>query len=412
MPFNKLKNLTSIQLVMALRSASIVIQTALVLFVTLGLGYELPILSMMLVIALELAFNVYWFVLYKLGKPERKLHLIIQLVADVIFLGWLLYFSGGATNAFVSLLLIPIAIAAVSLSLRALAFVTAAAISTYSLLLWLMPMHVMHGNMEAHFIGMWLNFLFSAAVVSVVVNQMAAIIHQRELTIARFREDQLKQERIVALGVASAQVTHDLATPIASMRLLMDELKEEQCYDEELIEDIDKQLSRCSENLHAFRQMTDDIKQNKKHNVSTPKLFKQVKQHCQLTYPQIDFRFQEPDDSGAVHADSSLIPAIVNVINNAVIASTELDSKQVDISSGISQKNWQLTIRDFGKGFKANQFAQLGSVPQQSEQGFGMAILLSNVSLERLGGALTLENHQDGGAKVVLSLPINEIGDE
>lgn len=403
--------LTSIQIVMALRSASIFIQTGLVLFVVLALGYELPIFNMMAVIVAEFVFNTLWYVYYQRGNLEKKAHLVTQLIADVLFLGCLLYFSGGATNAFVSLLLIPIAIAAVSLPLRGLAFVACSAIATYSILLWLMPMHMMHGNMEAHFIGMWLNFLFSTAVVSIVVNQMASIIHRRELTIARYREEQLKQERIIALGVASAQVTHDLATPIASLRLMADELKEDSAVDPELMTSIDQQLSRCSEKLHAFRQMSEDIKLNKRVEYTGQQLFKQIMRHCQLNYPHVNFRFSEQlnkDDSRVVKADGSLVPAIVNVINNAVIASGELSSNQVDITSVESNSYWQLSIRDFGNGFKPEQFSQLGHLPQPSEKGFGMAILLSNASLERLNGKLELTNHLQGGAQVKMSLPFFE----
>ncbi len=404
-----LPKLTSIQLVMALRSVSIVVQTCLVLFVVMALSYELPVEYMMAVILAEVVFNVAWYVYYQRGNAEQKSHLVLQLIGDVIFLGWLLYFSGGATNAFVSLLLIPIAIAAVSLHLKGLAFVALTAIATYSWLLWLMPMHVMHGNMEAHFIGMWMNFLLSAVVVSVVVNQMALIIRRRELTIAQFREEQLKQERIIALGVASAQVTHDLATPIASLQLMVDELKDESNIEPELMQGIEQQLARCSEKLHAFRQMSEDIKVNKRVEYSAKQLFNQIIRHCQLNYPHVDFRFSvqcETTASNIVKADGSLIPAIVNVINNAVIASGELESNQVDIISSEVNSQWQLSIRDFGKGFDTGQFIQLGNVPQPSEQGFGMAILLSNSSLERLGGALKLTNHQQGGAEVVMTLPL------
>ncbi len=402
--------LTSIQLVMALRSASIMIQTGLVLFVILALHYELPVEYMVAVIVGEFIFNVAWYIYYQRGNLERKYHLVVHLIADVLFLGLLLYFSGGATNAFVSLLLIPIAIAAVSLPLRGLAFVALSAVATYSWLLWLMPMHLMHGNMDAHFIGMWLNFLLSAAVVSIVVNQLSLIIQRRELTIAQYREEQLKQERIIALGVASAQVTHDLATPIATLRLMADELNEEKHVDPALAQAIDQQLKRCSEKLHAFREMSEAIKTNQRIENTTSEIFKQIKRHCQLNYPQVDFRFSEQLASHhkIISADGSLIPAVVNVINNAVIASGAMNSNQVDIASVETQQTWCLTVRDFGSGFKPAQFSELGNLPQPSEKGFGMAIMLSNASLERLGGKLALTNHQQGGAQVEMTLPLSE----
>jgi len=38
-----------------------------------------------------------------------------------------------------------------------------------------------------------------------------------------------------------------------------------------------------------------------------------------------------------------------------------------------------------------------------------MAMLLSNASFERLGGKLQLSNHHQGGAQVVISLPLQYI---
>ncbi|MFM9745868.1 hypothetical protein ACKI2C_50795, partial [Streptomyces brasiliscabiei] len=84
----------------------------------------------------------------------------MQLTADVLFLSVLLSLSGGATNAFVSLLLLPIMIAAVSVSAKGLAYIAVLAISAYSLLLYKMPQHSMHHmDMTSHFVGMWVNFV-------------------------------------------------------------------------------------------------------------------------------------------------------------------------------------------------------------------------------------------------------------
>jgi two-component system sensor histidine kinase RegB len=152
---------------------------------------------------------------------------LVQICADIVFLSLLLFFSGGATNAFVSLLLIPIAIAAVTLSPILLALVAILAITSYSILLWFLPMSVMHGNMQGHFIGMGINFLFSTLVVALVVGKMARSINRQELAIAAYRENLLKQEQVTSLGVASAQVTHQLATPIATVQLLTEELSDD-----------------------------------------------------------------------------------------------------------------------------------------------------------------------------------------
>lgn len=106
------------------------------------------------------------------------------------FLTILLSLSGGATNAFVSLLLLPIMIAAITLSARGLAYIAILAIAAYSLLLIRMPEHSMHQmNMNGHFIGMWVNFVISACVIALVIGAMNRALQQRERTIAKVREN-------------------------------------------------------------------------------------------------------------------------------------------------------------------------------------------------------------------------------
>lgn len=398
------KKLSSLELILALRACSITVQLSLVLFVNLFLGYALPWVPILVIIVAEVAFNGVSFVFYNNKPIQRKRHIFLQLLADILFLGALLYFSGGATNAFISLLLVPIAIGAVSLPVTSVFILALLAIGIYSLLLWLMPMHVMHGNMEGHFIAMWINFLFSTAVVSIVVAQMAKAISKKELTIAKYREEQLKQERILALGVASAQVTHDLATPIASIRLLVDEIKEDGV-DDVAIADLDNQIDRCSEKLATFRATTEEIKQNKLVQKSSQSLFKQLKQYCQLYYPQIQFEFVESAQQSTVFADSSLIPAMLNTINNAVTASESMGSNKVKIASKSTDNSWVVSIIDEGKGFEKSQFVKLGNDVLESDGGLGIAMLLSNASLERHNGSLFIKNHETLGAEVVIELP-------
>ena len=86
-------------------------------------------------------------------------------------------------------------------------------------------MHQM--NMSGHFIGMWVNFVISACVIALVIGAMNRALQQRERTIAKVREKQLRSEQLVTLDGAAAQITHQLATPIANLQLLFEELVEE-----------------------------------------------------------------------------------------------------------------------------------------------------------------------------------------
>jgi len=421
-----LKRASQVYLILALRSVAIVIQLLLILFVNLALQYQLPWTPLFVIIGVEVLFSLaslYYYRRFSIAKRNKKntltdkVSLLVQICADILFLSLLLYFSGGATNAFVSLLLIPIAIAAVTLTPLLLALVAGLAISSYSILLWLMPMSVMHGNMEGHFIGMWVNFLFSTTVVALVVGKMARAINQRELAIASYRENLLKQEQVIALGVASAQVTHQLATPISTVQLLADELAEE-LPDNIVIGEMLTELERCRESLQSFRQMTFDLKDQLITPMLCTTVMQQISDHMSLNYPEIKLviKLEKPQDAevnfeqAKVLADASLLPAILNLMNNAIRATKANNSVMIELTSEVIEDSWQMIIRDYGAGFTLSKLAELGVKPVASEQGLGMAVLLSHASLGRLGGKLALTNHQKGGALVTLSLPLdNEV---
>ncbi|PKI15909.1 sensor histidine kinase [Colwellia sp. 12G3] len=409
------KKTSQIQVIIALRSTAITIQLLLIIFVNLGLAYQLPWTPLVSVISLEILFTLSSYIYYRHNhlseKKASQKAILVQICADIIFLSLLLFFSGGATNAFVSLLLIPIAIAAVTLTPLLLSIVAFLAIASYSILLWSLPMSVMHGNMQGHFIGMGINFLFSALVVAIVVGKMARSINQQELAIAAYRENLLKQEQVTSLGVASAQVTHQLATPIATVQLLADELSEN-LPNNDIVADMQSQLTRCRDSLAEFRAMVFEIKEQVVKVINCQDLFNEITVSVRFNNPEIHLQLQNntgcnSTEAVTINADATLLPAIINLINNAIRASKANNSKTLCLTSQIIKGNWQFTIRDYGKGFTLKKLNELGVKPVNSEQGFGMAVFLSHASLERLGGKLALTNHQDGGALVTLSMPIS-----
>ena len=218
----------AISRLLMLRSGAIAVQLIAVLSVYFLLEHQIALMPLLAVITLEAVFQLASIFAYRNVSQAKPAGMLMQLTADVLFLTILLSLSGGATNAFVSLLLLPIMIAAITLSARGLAYIAVLAIAAYSLLLIKMPEHSMHQmNMNGHFIGMWVNFVISACVIALVIGAMNRALQQRERTIAKVREKQLRNEQLVTLDGAAAQITHQLATPIANLQLLFEELLEE-----------------------------------------------------------------------------------------------------------------------------------------------------------------------------------------
>lgn len=399
------KMMGAIERILLLRSVAIVIQLCAVIGVYLFIPHDISVLPLLLIIAFEIVFHLLSWQRYR-HRQASTIAVAIQAIADIVFLTLLMAYSGGATNAFVSLLLMPIVIGAVSLPTRMLAVVSLGAVLAYSALLMSLPTHQHHMDMTNHFIGMWVNFLLSVIVVTLVVGTMSKMITNRERAIARQREDQLKSEQLVSLGVASAQVTHQLATPLANLQLLFEEISEE-FPDDEAVKAMASPLATCRNELNHFRELATAIRENQISAISPLTLFSNIKTASNLQYPEIELvtHISEHDFANIrINSDAMLLPAICNLLQNAVKANQQAGINQVELGLGVEADHVIISIRDFGGGIDAT--AAHGAALVESDKGFGMALMLSNSTFERLDGELSLSNHADLGAVASVKLPM------
>ena len=403
----------TISRLLMLRSGAIAVQLIAVLSVYFLLDYQLALLPLLGVITLEAAFQLVSLFAYRHVSHAKPSVMLMQLTADVLFLTILLSLSGGATNAFVSLLLLPIMIAAVTLREKGLAYIALLAIAAYSFLLINMPDHSMHQmNMSGHFVGMWVNFVLSTSVIALVIGAMSRALKERERVIAKAREKQLRNEQLVTLDGAAAQITHQLATPIANLQLLFEELLEEQP-NNTIVKQMQTPLEQCREQLNSFRALSEQIRvNNAKDQITITQLQTAINDTFVLQYPGQHIKWSTPSINAILLSDAMLLPAILNLLQNAAIANQKQGKTELELSWELDQQDQciDLLIRDFGYGFTPSQLAELGGQVMPSEQGMGLAVLLSNVTFERLNGSLTLFNHKEGGAvaKVQLAIINNE----
>lgn len=390
-----------------LRTLGLLLQIGLTTFAADTFGLSLQMEPLIHVLVLEILFLS---LTLALRKPlfAKESGLFIALSLDTLFwISWL-HFSGGATNAFISLLLLPIALAAVTLPIWAPWVLTAMSTLAYSLMIFTVPESPMqhHGmDMSSHYLGMWFNFVISALVMTTSVALITKRMRRQDAQLAFMREGQLRQEQLLALGTASAQMAHQLATPLSTLRLLLDEVKEESGDASALVEEMETALGRCEHTLAELRLATESIRDRRQRPLLFGELIDGLKQKTLLLMPQTEIQWlmtctAEKLAERSILTDMSLTPAIMALIENAARASTEtLGSAQVDISVDIAPSEDQiyLQIRDYGAGIAPALLPQLGTLLIESPKGLGIALLLSHASLNRLGAELILANHPQGG---------------
>jgi len=403
-----------------LRTFTILGQLSVIALVETKLAMNLPLVPMLITIGGLALWNVaaYW----RQGRAweTTQLEMFMNLAVDATALTFLLYWSGGATNPFVSLYLIPIAIASAALSARYIWSTALMCIAYYSfLMLFYTPLPPVHGDygsdFNAHIFGMWVNFILSAALMATIVAGISQAIHKRDKSLAKAREEALGNEKIVAMGTLAAGVAHEISTPLSTMTMIADELLHVPDPDQVLHPDLilmRKQIDICKERIKDLLDHAGHTRSEGGHAVLLRQFIERIVDQWQVIRPEIEctISFGEPFQNPVILAEQTIAQSITNLLNNAADATLEKGNKHVVINLFNTQQELNIQIDDEGPGITPELAEQLGKIPfSTKESGFGIGLVLSNASLGRFGGEVTHTNRTEQGARTEVKLPLKDL---
>ncbi|MDR2838428.1 MAG: hypothetical protein LBV49_07700 [Azonexus sp.] len=385
--------------------------TALTLIAPGNLDIALPQTPLFAVLTIAAAFNALsqrrWRKLSRASSGE----LLSQILFDIAALSALMFFSGGATNPLISLLLPPLAVAALTLPLPCVLAAGATAIAAYSLLLIVyipLPLADAARATQLHLTGMWLTFAVSAVMIVWFVVRLTALIRQRDAELAAAREQALRDERVLAMGTLAAGAAHELGTPLATMSLLVGELAADHNLAPALQDDIAllrQQISVCKEIITGLSRRAGAERLDSQPLPAADRWLDGLRQHWHASRPQAASRLIIGADGPAppIVADPRLEQALLNLLNNAANATPQ----PLDIRLSWGSDGLCIDIRDHGPGFPP---AVLGNAGQRGlpahAGGSGMGLVLTRAAIEQLGGKLSLINPDEGGALARIELPL------
>jgi two-component system sensor histidine kinase RegB len=392
-----------------IRSILLVVLIAILVYLKLTGGIELPWLALSAVLALAVVFNLALVLRLRRDWPVSETEFFGNLLADILFLTALLYLTGGSTNPLVSYYLIPLIISAAVLRPRFTWIIALLTLSAYTFLLFYyvpLALFSMQGHgamMGAHFLGMWINFAFSAVLIAWFVVRMANTMREQDKAIARSREAGLRDEQIITVAGIAAGTAHELRTPLATMTVLADEMKDDH---PELAEDLDllqEQLDRCDSILRQLVSTTADS--GLRSIMSIGDLFHAVMDKWSLTRPEVALHVRLPRLVAEleIESDQSFRHALLNFLNNAADASPD----DVRLEAETEDDKVLILVKDRGPGIPAEIVEALGKrYISNKKGGLGLGVLLSSASVERLHGDVTLLDRPGGGTQLEIRLPI------
>ncbi len=382
----------------------------LILIVPAILDIPVPQAPLLGIIAVATLFNALaqWRVMH--SQSASTAELFTQLLFDIGAFSAIVFFSGGATNPLVSLLLPPVAVAALTLPARCVAIISAMAIVAYSVLMvYFIPLQMNDATRATrlHLIGMWLIFVLSAAIISWIIVRMTTQIRERDAELAATREQALRDERIMAMGTLAAGAAHELGTPLGTMALLAGELANDPALSATAREDIAllrQQIGVCKQIITGLSRRAGAERLENAASLPADRWLENLRQHWHAARPQANSRLVVTSDGEApdIVADPRLEQAVLNLLNNAANATP----RPMEIRLGWGSDELYIDIRDHGPGFPPDVLSLGGqrSFPAH-ERGSGVGLILTRTAIEQLGGRLSLLNPDDGGAIARIELP-------
>ena len=409
--------LQGLRLLAFLRVFAPIAQVFTLFVVTSQHGVQVPLAPVLALLAFEALVAIATWVRVRRAPHVTEFELFLQAHLDIVLFTAVLYFTGGASNPFAPLFVLPMAVAASALAPR---WVWITAISTMLAYGFLRYHHVplFHPGgetyvYELHEDGMVVNYFFTAALLAFFVNRMHRVLHRHERLLADARDAQMRNESVVAIGALAAGYAHELSSPLATIAVVVTELKREYADNAALKQD----LQLIDDQINASKQIVSNLAnaggRRRAESAGAARLDQfigSIVERVRALHPgaTLTVTLDRVTPAPQIVAEETLRQAIMNLIDNAIHASPH----HVEVSAEWSGPDLHVAVRDRGPGFSAEVLQRLGKqvgTTRGTEGGLGLGLLLSVSTLERLGGSLQLTNQPGGGACAEIHLPLGAI---
>ena len=217
-------------------------------------------------------------------------------------------------------------------------------------------------------------------------------------------------------------ITHELKTPIASIKLYLETLKTRNVTPEKQREFYDVMLADTGRLLHTVEQVlkAGGAKEKIKLKIAEVDLGTLLRECVSiiLTQRHLDesvIRFTEPAEPTVVMGDEAeLRTAFVNLLENAVKYSRDEPKISIRLKKAKNNRSVEIFIKDNGVGIQSSElkrifkrFYRVVEPTSADTRGTGLGLFIVKSIIERHGGRVSAQSRGDGlGSTFLVKLPI------
>lgn len=275
-------------------------------------------------------------------------------------------------------------------------------------------------------VGILATALATAITVTLIsfgqLNREKALLAKKEAE--EYKDHLARLDRLNLLSSLTAGITHEIQQPLASARLWLESIYLEigqgqnanasrPVVIQNQIVQIERELDRAIDIVKRLREVAarkPELPKTTQVNVS------EVIDQCVATMSHsfqlahVDLRFSEPEYAIMTRVDRVLLmQTVLNIMNNALDACRGLSGKQVTISlTKVDNSTFAIGIEDNGLGVQVEPIEKI-FLPlfTTKSSGSGIGLFICKLFIEHNGGKLAVENLATGGARFVITLPVD-----
>jgi len=256
-------------------------------------------------------------------------------------------------------------------------------------------------------------FALNAGLLVLFVSRISNNVRDKATQLAALRQSATEEEHIVRMGLLASGAAHELGTPLSTVSVILGDWKRMPAFrdDPELLGELTEmqtQLKRCKSIVSGILLSAGEARGESAERTTVRGFLDGLVERWQASRPVRTFTYNNRiADDWPVASDSALRQTVDNLLDNALEASPDW----VCFDAHIDERTLVLSVLDRGPGFAPSMLAQFGK-PYQSTKGKpggGLGLFLAVNVVRKLGGTVTATNRPEGGAVVMLRLPMSAI---
>ncbi len=397
-----------------LRWIGVIGQLISVNFVYFYLKFEFDFIISNIIILVGVLSNFYLIFIYKKTQLSDRSALIFLLI-DIFQLGALVYMSGGIVNPFVIFIIIPSVFASTNLGLRTNIFLVLTTVLVIVFLTFYSRDLPSPLNDHFHIDPYYFYSIPIALIIALVFLNIFAIIFGSESRIRKealnkMEEIMAKEHEMLSLGGQAAAAAHSLGTPLSTIKIISQELKNQLKDQKDVIQDIEllsSQVERCNQILTRLSLNPIEEDDFIDEDLSIKDYLKEiVSSFKETSKKKFILNFNQNSNLKKITKSIEVVYGLRNFIGNA----NKYSSSKVFITLKSDNEFTEIIIEDDGKGYPYDVLSKIGepylkSFSQQdsSKAGLGLGIFIGKNLLEKNFASVNCRNSKTRkGAEIII----------